>query len=430
MEPTKAKGFANGLLPPEQLILASLVALPYIIYGAIAGLGWFLLVSLYQSWRAIGRLLYAQGWLWLALGMGVSVALSLAPGESALQALNFVPFFVFYGAIAIAVPQFHRPWATLHSWAVALLVATVPINLMAIAEFYLRSPEGLARWGSQPWLAWLYQQTNYGYRASAVFGHPNALANYMVIVFGLGLGLCAYYINRPGLRAKSVWICAATALALVGIYCSGSRNGLLIAGIQLLLFGGLLRPYRYIFWVGLGAIALLIASALIWGVGGRSLTEAFATASLRLSVWRLALEMIPQHPWFGTGLGTFKQLYDPADFPVAGDFLPHAHNLWLMLAAEAGIPVALGFTGIVGWVLGRSTFTLVSVPLTPDAMALLAGYLTGFGGTTAFAIFDLAFYDGRINILGWLLLGCIQAMAYLAVGAKSASRAGDQSTAQ
>lgn len=430
MEPTRVKGFGAGSVAQERLVLASLVALPYIVYGAIAGLVWFLSVNLYYGWQAIGRLLYAQGWLWLALGLGVSVALSLAPGESALQALNFVPFFVLYGAIAIAVPQFRQPWATLHNWAVSLLVATVPVNLTAIAEFYLRSPGGLARWGNHPGLAWLYEQTNYGHRASAMFGHPNALANYMVIVFGLGLGLCAYYLNRPDLRAKSIWICGATALALVGIYCSGSRNGLLIAGIQLLLFGGLLRPYRYIFWAGLGAIALLTASALIWGVGGRTLPEAFATVSLRFTIWRLALEMIPQHPWFGTGLGTFKQLYDPADFPVAGDFLPHAHNLWLMLAAEAGVPVALGFTGVVGWILGRGTFALVSVPLSPNAMALLAGYLTGFGGTAAFAIFDLAFYDGRINILGWLLLGCIQAMAYLTLSAKSASQAGDQGTAQ
>ncbi|MBD2231344.1 O-antigen ligase family protein [Phormidium tenue] len=430
MEPTRLKGAEAGSIAQERLVLGSLVALPYIVYGAIAGLVWFLLVNLFQGWRAIGRLLYTQGWLWLALGLGVSVALSQNPGESALQALNFVPFFVLYGAIAIAVPQFRQPWATLHNWAVALLGATVPVNLTALAEFYLRSPGGLARWGSHPGLAWLYEQTNYGYRASAMFGHPNALANYMVIVFGLGLGLCAYYLNRPELRAKSVWICAATALVLVGIYCSGSRNGLLIAGVQLLLFGGLLRPYRYIFWAGLGAIALLTASALIWGVGGRTLPEAFATVSLRFSVWRLALDMIPHHPWFGTGLGTFKQLYDPADFPVADDFLPHAHNLWLMLAAEAGIPVALGFTGIVGWILGQGTFALATVSLPPDAMALLAGYLTGFGGTAAFAIFDLAFYDGRINILGWLLLGCIQAMAYLTLTAKSASRAGDPGTVQ
>lgn len=414
MEPTKGKGFGVSGLALERLVLASLVVLPYVVYGAIATLGSFLIVSFHRWHRQIWRLLYTQGWVWLALGLTIGVALSQAPGESALQALNFVPFFGLYAAIAIALPTFSRPLKTLHHWGLATLLATVPINLAAVAEFYLRSPGSISRWGNHPWLQWLYLKTDYGQRATAAFGHPNALANYLVIVFGLGLGLSAYYLNRPDLRAKSPWICGSTALVLVGIFCSGSRNGLLIAGLQLLLFGGLLRPYRYIFWVGLGAIALLLASALIWGIGGRSLVEALGTATLRFSVWRLALDMIPQHPWFGTGLGTFKTLYDPADFPMAGDFLPHAHNLWLMLAAEAGVPVALGFTGLVGWVVGRNAYALASTSLPTDTLALLGGYLAGFGGTTAFAIFDLAFYDGRINILGWLILGSLQAVTWLA----------------
>lgn len=421
MEPIKHGGerpsgeSGNGLTL-ERLVIASLVALPYVIYGAIAGLGWFLVVSLRRWYRPIGRLLYTQGWLWLALALVVGVGFSQSPGESALQVLNFVPFFVFYAAIAVALPQFAQPFKTFHHWALALLLATVPINLGAVAEFYLRSTEARRRWGDQPWLQWLYQQTDYGHRASSVFGHPNAFANFMVMVFGLGLGLCAYYLPRQDRRARGLWVGGVTALVLVGIFCSGSRSGLLIVGLQLLVFGGLLHPYRYIFWVGLGTIGLLALSSLIWGVGGRSLPEAFATISLRFSVWHLAIEMIPRHPWLGSGLGTFKLLYDPSQFPVPDDFLPHAHNLWLMLAAEAGIPIALGFTVLVGWVMGRSTYILVSRPLPAEGMALLAGYLTAFGGTVAFAFFDLAFYDGRINILGWLLLGSIQAMGQLLQG--------------
>ncbi|TVQ10567.1 MAG: O-antigen ligase family protein [Leptolyngbya sp. DLM2.Bin27] len=411
MEPTRVKGLSISRLTLERLVLASLVALPYVIYLTLVTLVGFLAISLYRWPREIWQRLYRQGWLWLALGLVVGIVLSTAPGESALQGLNFVPFFVFYAAIATALPTFTQPLKTLHHWSMALLVAAVPINLAAVAEFYLRAPASLARWGSHPWLQWLYLQTNYGHRASAVFGHPNALANYMVIVFGLGLGLCAYYLNRSDLRHQGLWVCGATALALVGIYCSGSRNGLLIAGLQLLLFGGLLRPYRYIFWAGLGAIALVVASSLLWGIGGRTLGEALGTVYLRFSVWQLALDMIPQHPWFGSGLGTFKQLYDPASFPVEGDFLPHVHNLWLMLATEAGLPVALGFTAVVGWVVGSSTSALIGHPLPAHATALLAGYLTGLGGTVAFAIFDLAFYDARVNILGWLMLGAIQGMA-------------------
>ena len=421
MEPTKYEGerpsggWGNGW-PLDRLIIASLVVLPYVIYGAIAGLGWFLVVSLRRCYRPLGRLLYTQGGIWLALALMVGVGFSQSPGESALQVLNFVPFFVFYAAIAVALPQFSQPFRTLHHWALALLLTTIPVNLGAVAEFYLRSAEARSRWEGQRWIQWLYQQTDYGHRASSVFGHPNTLANFMVMVFGLGLGLCAYYLQQRDRRARGLWICGATALVLVGIFCSGSRSGLLIVGLQLLAFGGLLRPYRYMFWAGLGAIGLLALSAMIWGVGGRSLPEAFATISLRFSVWHLAIEMIPQHPWLGSGLGTFKLIYDPSQFPVPDDFLPHAHNLWLMLAAEAGIPIALGFTVVVGLVVGRSTYMLISQPLPAESMALLAGYLTGFGGTVAFAFFDLAFYDGRVNILGWLLLGSIQAMGHLLRG--------------
>jgi O-antigen ligase len=325
-----------------------------------------------------------------------------------------VPFFVLYAAVAVALPTLARPLGALKNWGVALLVATIPVNLAAIAEFYLRAPGSLSRWGNQSGLQWLYAQTDYGHRASAVFGHPNALANYMVIVFGVGLGLCAHYLSRPELRRQGLWICGATALVLVGIFCSGSRSGLLIAGLQLLLFGGLLRPYRYIFWAGLGAIGLITVSALIWGIGGRSLGEAFATVFLRFSIWHIAFDMIPQHFWFGSGLGTFKQLYNPADFPVADDYLPHAHNLWLMLAVEAGVPMSIGFTAVVGWVVGHSTHALLRHSLTTDSTALLAGYFTGFGGTVVFSIFDLAFYDARVNILGWLILGIIQGMGGLA----------------
>ncbi|MBE9140735.1 O-antigen ligase family protein [Nodosilinea sp. LEGE 07088] len=417
MEPTSRKNVGVGGFTLERLVSTSLVVLPYFIYGAVITLGSFLIASLHRWSREIGQILYRQGWVWLALGFGINVVLSQAPGESAVQALNFVPFFVFYAAVAVALPTVARPLRVLRHWGVALLVATVPINLAAIAEFYLRAPSSLSRWGNHPGLQWLYAQTDYGHRASAVFGHPNALANYMVIVFGLGLGLCAHYLSRPGLRRQGLWLGGATALVLVGIFCSGSRSGLLIAGLQLLLFGGLLRPYRYIFWAGLGAIALMTVSALIWGIGGRTLGEAFATVSLRFSIWHIALDMIPQHFWFGSGLGTFKQLYNPADFPVVNDFLPHAHNLWLMLAVEAGVPMAVGFTAVVGWVVGHSTHALLRHPLATDSTALLAGYLTGFGGTVAFSIFDLAFYDARINILGWLMLGIIQGMGGLAARA-------------
>ena len=387
--------------------------LPYVSYLALLGLVGVLIWSLAKYHQPIGRLLYQQGWLWLTLGFGLNVLTSYSPGESALQCLNLIPFFVLYAAIVVLLPEFKSPFATLHQWALGLVLATIPISLRAMVEFYLKAPTNVARWADIAWLNWLYSRPDFGHRADSVFGHPNVLANYLVLVFGLGLGLTMFYLRKPQKSPAAAWVYSAVLLMVGGIFCSGSRNGLLVIGLQLILFVGLLRPSRKLLWAGLGLLGAVALGILVWGIGGRSLTDALATASLRLQVWQLALDMIPQHPWLGIGLGTFKQLYDPAQFPVEGDFLPHPHNLWLMLVTETGFPLAIGFTTVVGWVVGRGVYHLLRLSFKPWQYALLASYVIAFSGTTGFAFFDIAFYDARVNILGWLTLAVIQTIPKL-----------------
>jgi len=386
-----------------------LVILPYLSYGALVGLGLALFVWLRQWSREVWSLLYSQGWIGLTLLLGLSVAVSENPLESALVALNFWPFFIFYAALVVAINQLSQPWFTLRRWAYGLVLASLPISLRALLEFYLKVPGNLAHWSGHSWLNWLYLGRDYGHRADSVFGHPNVLASYLVIVLGLGLSLSVDRLGRSPNRL-SYAVYGATSLALVGIFCSGSRNGLLVAGLQLGLFFMLVRSVRSLVWVGLALFTAMVLAILLWGVGGRSLMTALSTATLRLDAWRLALEMIPQHPWLGSGLGTFKQLYNPADFAAPDDLLPHAHNLWLTLAAEVGLPFTLGLTLVVGGILLRATVTLMQeTPNNLDRDHLLAkGYWLSFVGTGLFAISDMPFYDARVNILGWLLLAVMQ----------------------
>ncbi|MFM7530494.1 MAG: O-antigen ligase family protein [Nodosilinea sp.] len=396
----------------EQLVCLSLGVLPYLSYGALVGLGLALLVSLWRWSREVWFLLYSQGWVGLTLLLGFSVAVSENPLESALESLNFWPFFVFYAALVVAIGQLPQPWLILRRWAYGLVLTSLPVSLRAVLEFYLKAPTNLARWSGNPWLNWLYLEPNYGHRADSVFGHPNVLASYLVIILGLGLSLSADRLDRSSNR-WSYAIYGATSLALVGIFCSGSRNGLLVAGLQLGLFFILVRSVRSLLWAGLALFTAMVLAILVWGVGGRSLLTALSTASLRLDAWRLALGMIPQHPWLGSGLGTFKQLYNPADFPAPDDLLPHAHNLWLTLAAEAGLPFALGLTLVVGRILLNATVVLIrggSNYLGRDHI-LATGYWLSFVGTSLFAISDIPFYDARVNVLGWLLLAVMQRLS-------------------
>jgi O-antigen ligase len=399
-------------LTPETLLLGCLLILPYASYAALGGLFVFLLWTLKRHGSEVAQLLYRQGWLWLFLAMVVNILVSQAPLESALQSMNFWPFFILYGAIATLLNHSQRPIHTLKIWATGLVIASIPISARSLVEYYFKAPANLEHWLGTPWLNWLYLQPDFGHRADSVFGHPNVLANYLMIMLGLGLGLWAAYLQQaPKQRALLPWIGGATGLILIAIFCSGSRNGLLVAGLQIVGFGWLMRRYRYIMLAGLGSLLAVALGVFTWGIGGRSLFDAFATITLRFDVWRLAAEMIRTHPWLGSGLGTFKLQYEPYSIPIY-ESVEHAHNLWLMLATEMGLIFTLGFVAIVWAIVQRSLLTLIRGKMPVAEKYMLAGYYLSFAGILVFAMFDLSFYDSRVNVLGWLLLAVIQAVGH------------------
>lgn len=402
----------SNLTTSEQLVLLCLVILAYWSIPALVGLGLFLAWSLARHSRSIWREVYRAGWIWLGLAMILSTTVSFFPGESTLQLFNFLPFFIFWGALTTAVLRSSHPFLLVEQWAIWPLMATIPINLRAMVEYYFKAPAQIQRFGQAPWMQWLYSQPDYGHRADSVFSHPNFLANYLVIIFGLGLGLCICSLAEKWPRPKTAWIFSATFLNLLGLFCAGSRNGLLVAITQLLIFGWLIRKHHWIVLGGATALLAIVSSTAMMGIGGRTLPQAFSTTTLRWDVWQLALADIQAHPWLGTGLGSFKRLYQPYTIPIYAG-LSHAHNLPLMLAAEMGIPIMLLFNGVVGLILYRGLKGLIHGYLPNQARLVLTGYCLGFGGCVVFTLFDLSFYDSRVNVLGWLTLAVIYAIPQL-----------------
>jgi len=84
-------------------------------------------------------------------------------------------------------------------------------------------------------------------------------------------------------------------------------------------------------------------------------TSDIESQKIRLALWQGGLEMVREQPLTGIGLGTFKERilkYAPPGFDA--QFL--AHNTYLEMAAEAGIPALLAFVGlfVFSWInMGR-----------------------------------------------------------------------------
>jgi O-antigen ligase len=99
----------------------------------------------------------------------------------------------------------------------------------------------------------------------------------------------------------------------------------------------------------------------------------------RLSVYRSTLGIIRDNPWFGTGLGTFENVfpaYRNSDISMWGRW-DIAHSTPLELASDIGIPLALLIA--IGWVVALIVLTFalrgqrsaMSLPLSAFAVSLI-----------------------------------------------------------
>ena len=116
--------------------------------------------------------------------------------------------------------------------------------------------------------------------------------------------------------------------------------------------------------------------------------------------------MIYQRPWLGWGFAGLRLLYEPGSIP-GYESIAHAHNIWLFLASEAGIPIMVGFCIVVGTLYYDGIKRLIQGDLSTTKQATLLGYLLAFTSCVLFSLFDVALFDSRINILSWGLLSSL-----------------------
>ncbi len=172
----------------------------------------------------------------------------------------------------------------------------------------------------------------------------------------------------PGLVRQAAPHAAALAIFTVGLLLTNSRAGILLTGVSLVFLMLLLFVKS-----GAGALAksvsilaILGLSLWIFGNWGGRVSERIDAQGLELTtraeVYAATRNMIMDYPWLGVGLGSFKStfpVYRPAAVGMGG-FWDKAHNTYLEIAAEMGLPFFVLLT--VFWmglflVLMRGFFT-------------------------------------------------------------------------
>ena len=384
-------------LPPfcRPLLRVSALFLPYSFYSLLG----FVALSVVLVWHRGQRYMDPLTRGSLAVAMALLLASSVTAvdrGEALLQLANFLPFFLLF----VGLPALLRHTDLAQRLQQGLVLASLPISLLTLGEYGLKSSYLPSVFQQQPWVAALRAAPHKG-RPMVMFDHPNVLASYLVIVFGLAWGMLVSgpKPQAPGQRRYRFGVAAILVLTLVAIACTSSRNGLAVALLQSGIGLSLLRLPRLV----KGGV-LAGASGLGFGLAALSLgATRWSPAALlndpRAGLWKIALDLVVERPGLGWGLGSFKQVYPPRLIDPEYATVFHPHNIGLLLAAEAGIGAAIALTLLVSFTAYRS---LRSRPHHP------AGLWTGVNlallGIVGFACFDVTLYDGRVNALNWLVL--------------------------
>ena len=137
-------------------------------------------------------------------------------------------------------------------------------------------------------------------------------------------------------------------LCLAALFMTGSRGAVLISLFVLVLtftifFRRHLPPRSGVAAAiaGGGAVALLLLLLMGGGVNARFDIQGLADEG-RFAVYKSALRMIADHPWLGTGQGTFAYAfpaYRDASVSMWGVW-DMAHNSLLQIATDMGLPIA------------------------------------------------------------------------------------------
>ncbi|MBW4469171.1 MAG: O-antigen ligase family protein [Stenomitos rutilans HA7619-LM2] len=397
--------------------------------------------------------------------MLLSTALADRRTDALLGLFNFLPFFFAFAGLSELI----RSPAQLRRLAWLLVMSSVPVVAIGLGQQFF----GLAGHVNLWIVNWTIDLTGTPPgRMASIFFYANVLASYLAVTLTLSLGLWieAFWRRKEsGVRSQEsgvdvvgypsaagandvrrsqneqnphsplltphslstkIFLTIAVLGNTIALIFTNSRNAWAIAVFACLAYA-LYLGWRWLL-IGVGVVVSSALGAAFAPVPLRAwlrtivpaffwvrLTDQLYTdrpvAQLRSTQWQFAWSLAQQHPLMGWGLRNFSPLYQ-AHMQY---FIGHPHNLLLMLAAETGIPAALLFFGLVGWVVVQGSLLLVAQPplarmTTSDVSdrLLYFSYLVAFVGCTLFSFLDITLFDVRINLLGWLLLAAIAGVVY------------------
>lgn len=325
--------------------------------------------------------------LWLGLGFIAVALMGLYGADNPFfglrKLLQIAEGLIFYYVVYRVAYNSGSP-SNVRPLIIGALLAGLGVSIFTLYQWY--RPELVVQTGGIP------LNESGRLRPYGTFGHPNSLGGFLAFLAAVGTTL---FMGLKGYRRLAVL--AGVGFLVAGLAVAGAKGALLGLAAAVLLSTGVIVIRAGIgggrWWAALFVIAFIAISALgmIWA--GRSVENFFNPAyrnnAARLEIWRASYEVVKSRPIFGVG-------YYNVGSTISGSVPfkpPHAHNLYLELAAGTGL-IGLGFFLAALVVLFRELRFLIRVK-DPWVSTVSLGVAAAVASALVQGMVDFLLWDNR-----------------------------------
>jgi len=421
----------------ELEIACLLVAAPFLLFPSTLSVPALLILLLpwLARWRAIGRPTVRTPMdipiLCLLLMLPVSLWASALPEVSLPKLLGIVLGVAFFYGVVNSAESARGVWG----WAALLIAFGVGISCLSLigtdwiahkvlplGPIYGRLPRLIHNITSSP---------GGGF-------HPNQVGGALALVLPLSLATClAVWGSNPGIALVTTPAVKRGGWKAWARLLLSRKTSSLLATLSLILTAGVLiltQSRSAYIGVASGLIVLAIsrnrwfllsvpslavsALARAWSVGAESFLDSMlmldvtGTAVGRFEVWQRALYMIQDFPYTGIGLNMFPYVGDalyPYFLSGPNAKVPHAHNNFLQVAVDLGIP------GLVAYLALLTTFCVCAWRVYRGSQSrsirlLTVGLFSGMLAHQVYGLTDAIKLGAPPGFILWIMLGLMAAL--------------------
>ncbi|HEY5683413.1 MAG TPA: O-antigen ligase family protein, partial [Sulfuricaulis sp.] len=316
-------------------------------------------------------------WLWLAL----SLTGSLAPSTSVIN-FWWVGSLVMLFWLYTLTPDRDVLWS--HAAAIILVISLV-LALMGI-----------------------YQVLVLEQHARSVFETRNTQAAFLnLVAVPVSAYLLMYMSDKSLPRQHVILLSIILYVLFFSIFMTASRGATLSLGLSLGLLIAL--TFRHVPWRATSLLLVVTLFAFLSTkipVGGGELSQRIPQLmqdSQRLIIWESSWNLLQTAPWHGIGLGLFYLAYPAFRSPMdrSGGFF--AHNDYLQIWIETGLPGLLLLISVLGsclWLMWR-----VLRKADKNTRLVVTGLFCGLMAVASHSVVDFNLYILSIMMVSGLVMG-------------------------